>query len=145
MYERIERFTGEHAAELHALYQDEWWSRGRGLDDVKKMIRHTDVVVAYRETSSGRLAAFARVLTDYVYKALIFDVIVAAPFRGRGLGRLLLEAIVQDQRLASVHSMELYCLPDLVPLYRKWGFTDDLGPVRFMRRAAPGKSPQPPE
>lgn len=37
--------------------------------------------------------AFARILTDYVYKALILDVIVEPAYRGRGLGRLLMESI----------------------------------------------------
>jgi len=25
-----------------------------------------------------------------------------------------------------------------MPLYRQWGFSDDLGDLRFMRRVAPG-------
>jgi len=30
---------------------------------------------------------------------------------------------------------ELYCLPELVPFYRKWGFTEELGGLRFMCRS----------
>jgi hypothetical protein len=31
--------------------------------------------------------AFARVLTDFIYRAVVFDVIVASDLRGRGSAR----------------------------------------------------------
>ena len=79
--------------------------------------------------------AFARVLTDGVYKALIFDVIVAGSHRDHGLGRALMDALLEHPRLKSVRHLELYCLPELIPFYRRWGFSDELGELRFLRRA----------
>jgi len=69
-----------------------------------------------------------------VYKALILDVIVDVAYRGRELGRILMDTILQHPALRSVRHFELYCLPELMPFYRKWGFTDELGTLRFMRR-----------
>lgn len=135
MIERIESLSDGHVEDLWRLYQGEWWTRGRELADVRRMLEHSDVVVAFEELPSGRLAAFARVLTDYVYKALVFDVIVEPAQRSTGLGRRLLSAIVEHPRLSSVRHFELYCLPELVPFYQRCGFTDDLGRLRFMRRA----------
>lgn len=135
LFEVTDRLTDAQVGELCALYQNEWWTQERELSDVRRMLDHTDVVVALRETSTGKLAAFARVLTDGVYKALIFDVIVAACYRGQGLGAILMKAIVEHPRLQGVRHLELYCLPELVPFYQKWGFTAELGQLRFMRRA----------
>ena len=63
--------------ELCALYQREWWTKGRELADVRRMVAHSDFVFALTETGTGALAGFARVLSDRVYKALVLDVIVA--------------------------------------------------------------------
>ena len=59
------------------------------------MLHHCDVIVAISEPATGRLVGFARVLTDFVYKALIFDVIVDAALRSNGVGRMLMDAVVK--------------------------------------------------
>ena len=99
------------------------------------MLEGSDIIIAFCDPDMKRLIAFARVLTDYVYKALIFDVIVAASHRDHGLGRALMEAILSHPRLKTVRHLELYCLPELIPFYRQWEFTEDLGRLRFVRWA----------
>ncbi len=133
--ERVERLTDAQIQELHELYQSEWWTEGRELPDIRRMLEGSDVIVGFCDPDTKRLIAFARVLTDYVYKALIFDVIVAASHRSHGLGRALMEAVLSHPRLQTVRQFELYCLPELIPFYRQWGFTEELGRLRFMRRA----------
>jgi GNAT superfamily N-acetyltransferase len=133
-YQFVSRLTSEHIEQLWRMYQDEWWSRGRRIEDVRRMIRHADLVFAYCHPETGRLAAFARVLTDFVYKAVVFDVIVERTHRGLGLGRMLLEAITSHPALLFVEHLELYCRPEMVPFYEKWGFTD-LDQLHFMRKS----------
>ncbi len=116
------------------MYQAEWWSRGREIEDVRRAVQHSDLIFAFCDPATGRLAAFARVLTDYVYKAVIFDVIVDRPHRRTGVSRLLLEAITSHPALQFVENLELYCRPELVAFYRKWGFTADLDEICFMRK-----------
>jgi GNAT superfamily N-acetyltransferase len=99
------------------------------------MLAASDVVVALVDRSSDRLVGFARALTDDVYRAVVFDVVVEPGHRERGLGRMLLDAVVSHPRLADVESLDLVCQPDLVPFYRRWGFTDAVGESRLMRRA----------
>jgi hypothetical protein len=45
-----------------------------------RMLQHTDLVVGVC-TEPGQLVGFTRVLTDQVFKAVIFDVIVAREHR----------------------------------------------------------------
>ena len=130
----VDQLTDAQVLDLHRMYENEWWTKGRELEDVRRMLRCSDITVGFCEPPSGRLVAFARVLTDYVYKAVVFDVIVARSHRKTGLGRDLMNAIMKHPRLASVPHIELYCLPELVPFYQRWGFTTDLGHLRFMRR-----------
>ncbi len=133
-FEKIDHLTDAQMEELHALYQAEWWTKGRKLEEVRRMLEHSDITIAFCEADTKNLVAFTRILTDYVYKALVFDVIVAAPYRSAGLGRHLVHAVINHPRLQSVQHIELYCLPELIPFYQKWGFTTEIGELRFMRR-----------
>ena len=135
--EPIEHLTDGQIEDLCAMYQLEWWTRGRELSDVRRMLQHSDVIVSFCDSETKRLVAFARVLTDYVYKALVLDMVVESAQRGQGLGRALMDAIVDHPSLKCVRDFELYCLPEMVLLYKKWGFTEDLGQLRFMRRTRP--------
>jgi len=130
----IHHLTNDQVLDLERMYQSEWWTKGRALPDIRRMLENTDVIVAFCDSESQRLIAFARVITDYVFKALILDVIVDATHRGKDLGRALMDAIAEHPELRRVRHFELYCLPELLPFYRKWGFTDELGELRFMRR-----------
>lgn len=130
----VDRLAESHFADLMALYANEWWTSARQPGEVRKMLAHTDFVFGCVEEESGKLVGFARVLSDRVYKALILDVIVAESHRGSGLGRKLMDAILAHPELREVRHFELYCKPEMMPLYRKWGFTNELGDVNFMRR-----------
>ena len=119
---------------LHQLYQNEWWTKGRTLEDVRRMLEHSDYVFGLCEPETNDLVAFARVLTDRVYKAFIFDVIVAPEHRGAHVGAAIVDRILQHPDLASVKHFELYCLPELVPFYERWGFSADVGGIVLLRR-----------
>ena len=119
--------------QLWQLFQEEWWTQGRTLAETSAMLRHSDEVFALMDNGE-MLAGFARVITDYVFKALVLDIIIADAHRGRGLGRVLIQAVMDHPALAGVNHFELYCLPEMMPLYEKWGFTSDLGALQFMRR-----------
>src|SRR5579863_8280565 len=95
-FQFVNRLTCAHIEQLWQLYQGEWWSRGRRLNDVRRAVEHSDLICAYCDPATGRLVAFARVLTDFVYKAVIFDVIVDGSVRRLGLGRMLLEAVTSQ-------------------------------------------------
>jgi len=138
---RVDRLDGDLPEQLHRLYLEEWWTNRRELDDVRRMLEGSDVVIGFVDEESGVLAGFARVLTDDVYKALVLDVIVDERYRGTGLGARLMDEVVDHPRLRDVAHFELYCRPELVSFYERWGFTNELGVLQFMRR---GRSATPP-
>ena len=118
---QIDSLTETQVVELHALFQNEWWTKGRELDDVREMLK-VSLVIAFAERETGRLVAFCRLLTDFVYRGMIYDVVVAPAWRGRRLGRRLVEAILAHPRLQRIELLSLSCVPDMVPFYEKWGF-----------------------
>ena len=79
------------------------------------------------------MIGFTRVLTDFVYRATIYDVIVKPTHRKIGLGTRLIDAVVNHPKLASVEQIALYCLPEMIPFYERWDFTANIG-VQLMFR-----------
>jgi GNAT superfamily N-acetyltransferase len=124
--------------QLMQLYASAWWAADRQPERVWAMLADTDLVIALVHRPTGRLLGVARVLTDFVYQALLVDVIVDEAERGSGLGARLLDAVVDHPRLRDVRSLELVCRPELVPFYRRWGFTDEVGGSLVMRRVNAG-------
>jgi GNAT superfamily N-acetyltransferase len=124
---------------LVELYAYEWWTRDRSRKAVVAMLAGSDVTLALVD-EAGELIAFARALTDGVFKAMIFDVIVAPAHRGGGTGDHLMHRMLEHPRLRQVRHKELYCLPEMVPFYARQGFSTDNGGVVLMRQAgAPPK------
>ena len=119
-------------AELTDLMRTAWWMSDRTPAEVSRLVEHSDIVTTL--TLADRLVGFARVLTDYTHIALVLDVIVDESRRGSGLGAALLDAVVNHPQLAAVRSLELVCQPELIPFYRRWGFTDQVGSSTLMRR-----------
>ncbi|WP_346291232.1 GNAT family N-acetyltransferase [Sphaerothrix gracilis] len=124
-YAVIDHLSEAQLQDLHALYQTVWWAKGRSLADTRQLVQNSDIVIGLCEPESATLVGFSRVLTDYLFRAIIFDVIVAPGCQGQGVGRALLEATVNHRDLAAVESIGLSCLPDVVPFYQKWGFSDE--------------------
>jgi ribosomal protein S18 acetylase RimI-like enzyme len=108
--------------DLMALFEMSWWANTRTREDVEGMLRAPQVKVVLVDATTGKLVGFARVLTDFVNKALIFDVIVDPGFRGRQLGRHLMDVVLGHPQLLGVAGFELYCREEMIPFYRLWGF-----------------------
>jgi GNAT superfamily N-acetyltransferase len=127
--------TSSQIDQLVALFQAEWWTKGRTRADTQRALKMGGPIFALVDPENGDLVAFARTITDGVYKAMIFDIIVKSTWRGTGLGALLMETVMNDPAISNVKHRELYCLEEMVSFYEKWGFTAELPGLCFMRRS----------
>ncbi len=119
---------------LHGLCRKEWWTSNRSPEEIEIMLRHSSILIGV-EDDTGKLLGFARILTDRIFKAEIYDVIVDQAYRDRGIGRLLIESILHHPDLVDVKQFNLQCRAEMIPYYEKWGFTDRLGDLHYMRKA----------
>ena len=118
--------------ELHQLYQNEWWTKGRSLTETKECIEGSQICIGLVD-KFGKLIGFVRILTDYTFKALIFDFIVSKVHRGTGVGKRLIELVKKHDKLRRVKHFELYCLPNMFSYYEKYGFSKDIDQIQLMR------------
>jgi predicted GNAT family N-acyltransferase len=133
-YHIVTNLSENHMEQLKKLFQAEWWTKGRELSDIKIMLENSDIIIGCCDPTNNELIGFTRVLTDFVYKAFIFDVIVKESYRGQDLGRVLIETVLENPSLQKVKHFELYCRPEMVSYYKKWGFSEELGELTFMRK-----------
>ena len=132
-YRIVEILTESQVSDLMDLYKNEFWSDKRTRQDVEKMLASTDVIIGLVD-ECDRLIGITRVLTDFVYRAMIFDVIIKTTQRKMGLGAKLMDAVLNHPKLQTVENFALNCLPHMVPFYERWGFSDDVGEMKFLRR-----------
>jgi len=132
-YRIVEILTESQVSDLMDLYKNEFWSDKRTREDVVKMLASTDVIIGLVD-ECDRLIGITRVLTDFVYRAMIFDVIIKPTHRKMGLGAKLMDAVLNHPKLQTVENFALNCLPNMIPFYERWGFSDDVGEMKFLRR-----------
>lgn len=105
---------------LVRLYDCASWARARTVDGIRDMLAHTDLAISAWDGT--KLVGFGRVLTDYVYRASVWDVIVDPDYQGQDIGTKIMDRILHHPSLARV---ELYwlCTRDKQAFYEKLGFS----------------------
>lgn len=131
-WELVQQLSPQQLEDLVRLYQAAYWSRNRTLAEVHLCLQNSDLIIAFCHPDSKELVAFSRVLTDWVYRGFILDVIVAQNHQGEGLGRKLLETITNHPQLKKVENLILFCLPEMESFYQKWGFLDRSNRFKLM-------------
>lgn len=83
-----------------------------------------------------RQIGFARVISDRATIALLNDVFVLPEFRGRGLGKWLVECAMSHPELQGLKAWMLVTR-DAHELYRRYGFNALARPERYMELRNP--------
>ncbi|EPJ46144.1 MAG: hypothetical protein OFPI_35040 [Osedax symbiont Rs2] len=128
----ITEFTDENIKQVHQLFKQEWWCKDRTLEDTENCVRGSQVCIGLIDDNEN-LIGFTRIISDFIYKAFIFDVIVLADYRGKGLGKKLMHFIENHHKLKHVKHFELYCLPEMEEFYASFGFSTQVGGIKLMR------------
>ncbi|WP_353930562.1 GNAT family N-acetyltransferase [Okeanomitos corallinicola TIOX110] len=132
-YKVVNKLTDQQVYELVELYKNEFWSKARTYQRVVKMLEASDVIIAL-VGDEEELIGFCRVLTDFVYRGILYDVIIKPNYRKIGFGTKLLDEVINHPQLKEVESLVLYCLPEMIPFYERWDFTDGSDRFKLMGR-----------
>jgi GNAT superfamily N-acetyltransferase len=97
-----------------------YWGRWRSRSDVERQISASWRVIGAYERASGRMVGFARAVSDGVALAYLADLFVADDMRGKGLGKGLVAAMIDDGPGAGFRWM--LHTADAHGLYEQFGF-----------------------
>ncbi len=136
----LDRLDRSQAGQLVALFDREWWTTGRDLAGVERMLAGSAEVVGVLD--GAELVAFGRSFADGVYMASINDVIVSERRRGEGLGTAVVEELLRRPAVAGAELVTLHCLAEMIPYYERLGFSKtDPRLHRMEIRRRPGGGP----
>jgi N-acetylglutamate synthase-like GNAT family acetyltransferase len=111
------------------LSRDAYWSLGIPRERVEQAIANSLCFAVFDD--HGRQAGFARVITDYVSVAYLADVFVLPSHRGRGLSKLMMQAVREHPELQQIRRW-LLVTRDAHGLYQQYGFRALSRPERLM-------------
>ena len=120
---------------IHSFLTNSYWGKGRTFEDVKESIKNSDCFGIY---DNEKQIGFARVVSDHVIFAYLLDVFIIEEYRGRGLSKILLNAVFEDSKYKKVRKWYL-ATNDAHDLYRKFGFQSIANPERLMEKVTIGK------
>jgi len=119
---------------IHAfLTRESTWAVGISQAVVQKALDNSLCFGAYED---GRQIGFARVVTDYATFGYLCDVLVPQEQRGRGIARLLMDAVVAHPDLLGLRRFTLVT-STAASLYAKYGWTPLHAPAAHMERFDP--------
>lgn len=113
---------------IHGYLTQSYWARGIPLETVRRSLEHSLNFGLYCDQEQ---VGFARCVTDRATFAYLADVFVLEEFRGQGLGRQLLRAVMQHPELQGLRRWML-ATHDAHDLYRSFGFQDNSEPSTLM-------------
>jgi GNAT superfamily N-acetyltransferase len=121
----------------HAMVTDflaaSYWSQGIPASVVSRSIAGSLCFALRDET---RQIGFARVISDRATIAVLNDVFVLPEFRGRGLGKWLVECVMSHPELQGLKAWILVTR-DAHDLYSRFGFKELARPERYMELRNP--------
>jgi GNAT superfamily N-acetyltransferase len=116
---------------------DSYWAAGRPLGVVRRAVESSLCFGLY---AGGQQVGFARVVTDRATFAWLYDVFVLEGYRGRGLGKWLVECVVAHPALQGLRRL-LLATRDAHGLYERYGFRPLADPARFLEVFRPDADP----
>lgn len=111
------------------LANESYWAQNIPVSVVEKTLAGSLCFGLYHR---DRQIGFARLITDMASFAYLADVFVIPDYRGKGLSKLLMRAMLEHPELQTLRRWML-ATTDAHELYRQFGFTELPDPGKFMQ------------
>jgi GNAT superfamily N-acetyltransferase len=112
------------------LLADTYWAAGRSAERIARTVENSIVFGLFHQ---GRQVGLARVLSDFAGTSYVCDVVVDPGHRGRGVGRWLMECVLEHPAVRE--TTVLLVTRDAQEFYAKLGFVRH--PYDCMKRDRP--------
>ncbi len=121
---------------IHNWITNSYWALGRTKDAMKKVI---DSSLNFGLFHNNKQVGYARVVTDFHTFSYLCDVIIDEEYRGKGLGKFLMNEVMEYPELKIMKRWMLFT-KDAHGLYKQFGFAENEMPERTMIKKNPDVS-----
>ena len=118
---------------IHQFLTTSYWAKGIPLQTVQRAVAGS---LPFGVFKGAQQVGFARVITDGATFAYLADVFIDEEHRGKGLSKMLMEAIVAHPTLQGLRRFVLVTR-DAHRLYQQFGFTPINNPQLWMQLYQP--------
>ena len=127
-------YDSKHAVspeELANLYRFTRWGKSRSQDDIARMLEGSSMCFSVRH--DDHLVAFCRILTDFVYRASLWDIMVHPDHQGKKVGTSLLDYALGHPAVKHIPLIITYT-SELSSFLTPHGFAPKEGALMLLRR-----------
>lgn len=103
------------------LNRNAFWAKDRKLNDLKKCLSNSDVIISIWVGS--QIVGFGRALSDGTYRGVLWDIVIDKNHQGKGYGKLIVKTLLNSPKLK--HTKKVYLMTtDKKQFYSQIDFKD---------------------
>ena len=87
------------------LDRNAFWAKSRTINDLKKCLANSDVVVSL--WVDNEIVGFGRALTDGIYRGVLWDIVIDKNHQGKGFGTLILKNLLSSKKIKNTKKLYL--------------------------------------
>jgi len=87
------------------LNRNAFWARNRSLNDLKKCLANSDVIISI--WLGNEIVGFGRALSDGVYRGVLWDIVIDQDHQGNGYGRLIVQNLLNSKKMKNTKKIYL--------------------------------------
>ena len=87
------------------LNRNAFWAKGRTINDLKKCLANSDVIVSL--WVGNEIVGFGRALTDGIYRGVLWDIVIDQNHQGKGFGKLIVKNLLSSKKIKTTKKLYL--------------------------------------
>ena len=87
------------------LENNTFWAKNRTINDLKKCLANSDVVVSL--WVGNEIVGFGRALTDGIYRGVLWDIVIDQNHQGKGFGTLIVKNLLSSKNIKNTKKIYL--------------------------------------
>lgn len=110
------------AQQFWELFQSTGWNDKYQLsmDELHQALQVSWYAISVYD--AGQLVAFGRIVSDGILHAMIYEMIILPAYQGRGIGKQVMERLLEQCKQAKIRDIQLFCARGKRGFYEKFGF-----------------------
>ena len=89
----------------HLLNHNTFWAKDRTINDLKKCLANSDVVISI--WLDKNIVGFGRALSDGVYRGVLWDIVIDQNHQGKGYGKLIVQNLMNSKKIKNTKKIYL--------------------------------------
>ena len=87
------------------LDNNAFWAKNRTINDLKKCLANSDVIISI--WVGNEIVGFGRALTDGIYRAVLWDIVIDQNHQGKGFGKLIVNNLLSSKEIKNTKKIYL--------------------------------------